>query len=157
MHAHEMGIGAERRLESDLRTFSPAGVEPVAWGWRRHEDHPETFHVARAGGLALDRAEQSRRRVGRFPFAAPGPDGGVVVAALLEGGTLHEAHTAERAVYGAALALFVGDRLPHTEYVALVRRSRRRCPGCCPRRRPPRVMAEGMAVARLARGRATID
>jgi hypothetical protein len=29
-------------------------------------------------------------------------------------------HTAERAVYGAALALLGGDRLPHEQYVTLV-------------------------------------
>ena len=30
-------------------------------------------------------------------------------------------HTAERAVYAAALALMVGNQLPHEQYVALVR------------------------------------
>ena len=31
MHIHEVGADAIRRLESDLRTFSRAGIERVAW------------------------------------------------------------------------------------------------------------------------------
>src|ERR1051326_9171484 len=109
-----MGIGAERRLESDLRTFSPAGIERVAWGWRRHEDQPETFHVAERA--ALHSIEQSNRSAEWDAFRLQLRD-------LMEGSSsllswkeehCHEGHTAERAVYGAALALFVGDRLFHT-------------------------------------------
>ena len=41
---------------------------------------------------------------------------------LLSGREEHgqEGHTAERAVYAAALALFVGDRLSEAQYVDLV-------------------------------------
>ena len=121
MHAHETGAGAERRLESDLRTFSPAGIERVAWGWRRHEDHPQTFHAAER--VALHAIEQTDRGAEWDAFRLQLRD-------LMEGSSsllswkeehCHEGHTAERAVYGAALALFAGDRLRHEQYVALVR------------------------------------
>jgi hypothetical protein len=120
MHAHETGTGAEQRLESDLRTLSPAGIERVAWGWRRHEGHTERFHAAERA--ALHTIEQTDR----------GPEWEALrttLRGLMEGsGSLlswkeehcHEGHTAERAVYGAALALMAGDHLPHDKYVALV-------------------------------------
>ena len=51
MHQHSTGSEAINRLESDLRTLSPAGIERVAWGWRRHEGHPERLHVAEQAAL----------------------------------------------------------------------------------------------------------
>jgi hypothetical protein len=120
MHQHTTGAEAFKRLESDLRTFSPAGIERVAWGWRRHEGHTARLHAAEKAALHL--IEQTER----------GPaweDLRRTLRDLMEGsGSLlswkeehgHEGHTAERAVYAAALALMAGDRLPHEQYVALV-------------------------------------
>ncbi len=121
MHQHETGAAAIARLKSDLRTFSPAGIERVAWGWRRHQGHTEAFHAAEQAALhAIERADcgpawEELRHTLRGLMEGR--------AALLswkeEHG--HESHTAERAAYGAALALLAGDRLPHEQYVALVR------------------------------------
>jgi hypothetical protein len=121
MHQHETGAGAVQRLESDLRTFSPAGIERVAWGWRRHEGHTEAFHTAERAALhAIEQADRGPewehlRRTLRGLMEGTGS----LLSWKAEHG--HESHTAERAVYGAALALLAGDRLPHEQYVALVR------------------------------------
>src|SRR5919106_2730315 len=105
MHEHLTGSDAFTRLESDLRTFSPAGIERVAWGWREHHGHSERLHAAeQAAHKVLDQTgrkrawDDARRRL---------HDEMEGTAALLswkeEHG--HEGHTAERAVYAAALAL----------------------------------------------------
>jgi hypothetical protein len=121
MHQHETGAGAVKRLESDLRTFSPAGIERVAWGWRRHEGHTAAFHAAEQAALrALEQVDRG----------AEWDDLRRTLLGLMEGTASllswkqehgHECHTAERAVYGAALALLAGDLLQHEQYVALVR------------------------------------
>ncbi len=120
MHHREVGDAAVRRLESDLRTFSPAGIERVAWGWRRHEGHTKPFHAAERAALHV--IEQADR----------GPEWEDVrrtLSGLMEGSRsllswkeehCHEGHTAERAVYGTALALLAGDHLSRERYVALV-------------------------------------
>jgi len=121
VHQHETGAAAIERLESDLRTFSPAGIERVAWGWRRHEGHTAALHAAEQAALHV--IEQTDR----------GPTWDELrrtLRGLMEGSTSllswkeehgHESHTAERAVFGAALALVAGDRMPHEQYVSLVR------------------------------------
>ncbi|HEY3063644.1 MAG TPA: hypothetical protein VGL99_32125 [Chloroflexota bacterium] len=120
MHQHEIGAGAEERLASDLRTFSPAGIERVGWGWRQHQGQAEAFQAAELAALhAIEQADRGpawevlRRRLRGL---MEGSD--ALLSWKEEHG--HESHTAERAVYGAALALLAGDRLPHEQYVALV-------------------------------------
>ena len=121
MHAHETGSEAVKRLESDLRTFSPAGIERVAWGWRQHQGHTEAFHAAERAALhAIEQADRGpvwddlRRTLHSLMEGR-----GALLSWKEEHG--HESHTAERAVYAAALALLAGDRLPHDQYVTLVR------------------------------------
>ncbi len=121
MHQHATGSEAIKRLESDLRTFSPAGIERVAWGWRQHESDPTRIHAAEQAALHLieqtDRGaawEDLRRTLHDFMEGS-----GSLLSWKEEHG--HEGHTAERAVYAAALALLAGDDLLHAQYVALVR------------------------------------
>ena len=120
MHQHELGDSAEQRLASDLRTFSVAGIERVGWGWRQHEGQAEIFLAAERSALhaieQTDRGlawEELRRRLHELMEGS-----NALLSWKEEHG--HESHTAERAVYGAALALLVGDRLTHDQYVALV-------------------------------------
>jgi hypothetical protein len=120
MHQHEIGAEAEQRLASDLRTFSAAGIERVGWGWRQHQGQAEAFHAAERAALhAIEEAdrgpawEELRRTLGGLMEGS-----GALLSWKEEHG--HESHTAERAVYGAALALLAGDRLPHEQYGALV-------------------------------------
>jgi hypothetical protein len=120
MHQHELGPEAIKRLESDLRTFSPAGIERVAWGWRQHRGHTDTLHAAEQA--ALQAIEQTNAH-------AAWEDLRHTLHDLMEGSSSllswkeehgHEGHTAERAVYAAALALLAGQRLRHEQYAALV-------------------------------------
>jgi hypothetical protein len=121
MHQHEIGAVGVQRLESDLRTFSPAGIERVAWGWRRHADQTARLEAAERAALhAIEQAERGPawddlRRTLEHLMEGRG--------ALLPWKQEHgqPGHTAERAVFAAALALEAGDRLSHEQYVALVR------------------------------------
>ena len=121
MHTHETGTEAIKRLESDLRTFSPAGIERIAWGWRQHDTDPTQLHEAEQA--AMHQIEQAD--LGEEWDALR-----LTLRDLLEGGNAllswkeehgHEGHTAERAVYAAALALLAAERLTHQQYVTLVR------------------------------------
>ena len=121
MHIHEVGADAIRRLESDLRTFSRAGIERVAWGWRQHEGQPERIHAAERAALheveRVDRGQDWEALRSTLKELMEGHQ--PLLPWKEEHG--HEGHTAERAVYAAALALFVGDRLSEAQYVDLVR------------------------------------
>jgi len=121
MHTHMTGNEAIKRLESDLRTFSPAGIERVAWGWRQHETDPARLHEAEKA--ALRHIEEADRGEHWDSLR-------LILRDLMEGSNSllswkeehgHDGYTAERAVYAAALALMTGDQLPHAQYVALVR------------------------------------
>jgi hypothetical protein len=121
MDVHVTGSEAIKRLESDLRTFSPAGIERVAWGWVQHEVDPAQLHEAEK--MALRQIEKTDRGEEWDSLR-------LALRDLMEGSNSllswkeergHEGHTAERAVYAAALALMTGDQLPHAEYVVLVR------------------------------------
>jgi hypothetical protein len=121
MHQHQTGADAISRLESDLRTFSPAGIDRVAWGWRQHEADPEVFLSAeRAAIHAIEAADRGPLWADLRRTLTDLMDGG---GSLLSWKEEHGpvSHTAERAVYGAALALLAGDQLTHGQYVELVR------------------------------------
>ena len=121
MHEHETGTGAEQRLSADLRTLSPAGIDRIGWGWRQHQAHTDAFLAAERAALhAIEQAdigpawEELRRALLDQMEGA-----NALLSWKEEHG--HESHTAERAVFGAALALIAGDRLSHDQYVSLVR------------------------------------
>jgi hypothetical protein len=108
VHTHETGTESINRLESDLRTFSPAGIERVAWGWRQHDADTTRLHEAEKA--ALHQIEQAD--LGEEWEALR-----LTLRDLMEGSNAllswkeehgHEGHTAERAVYAAALALLRG-------------------------------------------------
>ena len=135
MHQHELGDSAEQRLASDLRTFSVAGIERVGW-------QAEVFQAAERA--ALHAIEQTDRGPAWEELRRS-------LRGLMEGSNAllswkeehgHESHTAERAVYGAALALLVGDRLPHDQYVALVGRLPEALPWLLPKT-PPAARRRG--------------
>jgi len=121
MHTHITGSEAIKRLESDLRTFSPAGIERVAWGWRQHQADPARLLEAEKAALhhieSADRGEDWDSLRLSLRDLMEGSN------SLLSWKEEHgrEGHTAERAVYAAALALMTGDQLPHAQYLALVR------------------------------------
>jgi hypothetical protein len=120
MHQHETGPDAIKRLESDLRTFSTAGIGRVAWGWRQHEARADAFVGAERA--ALHAIEQTNRGPEweelRRTLTGLMEGGGSLLSWKEEHGPV--GHTAERAVYGAALALLAGDQLSHAHYTTLV-------------------------------------
>ena len=144
MHTHAPGSEAIKRLESDLRTFSPAGIERVAWGWRLHEVEPARLHEAEKAALHLIERSDGGERWDALRLT---------LRDLMEGSNSllswkeehgHEGHTAERAVYAAAMALMTGDELPHTQYVALVRPLAEALPWLLPEAPPrPRPLTAG--------------
>ena len=111
MHVHETGTGAIDRLESDLRTFSPtASSASRGAGGSTTRTRP----APRSGEAALHQIEQAD--LGEEWEALR-----LTLRELMEGSNAllswkeehgHEGHTAERAVYAAALALLAGERLP---------------------------------------------
>ena len=158
MHQHELGDSAEQRLASDLRTFSVAGIERVGWSWRQKQGQAEVFQAAERAALhaieQTDRGpawEELRRSLRGLMEGSNG-----LLSWKEEHG--HESHTAERDVYGAALALLVVA----CRMISMSRSSdgwRRRSRGCSPRDdtgctsplgEAPRVIVRGSAVARLS-------
>lgn len=121
MHIHETGTEAIKRLESDLRTFSPAGIERIAWGWRQHDADPTQLHEAEQAALhQIEQADLGERwEALRLALRDLMEGGNALLSWKEEHG--HEGHTAERAVYAAALALLAGERVSHKQYVTLVR------------------------------------
>jgi len=61
VHIHETGTEAIKRLESDLRTFSRAGIERIAWGWRQHDTDSTRLHEAEQEALPWLLPEKSPR------------------------------------------------------------------------------------------------
>lgn len=108
------------RFISDLRTFSAAGVERAAWGWDQHGERSiARFHAAERAALraveSADRGaqwEEFRRSIFGLTEGAS-----ALVAWQYEHGAV--GHKAERAAFGAALALFAQDDISHGDYVAL--------------------------------------
>jgi hypothetical protein len=143
VHTHETGEEAIKRLESDLRTFSPAGIERIAWGWWQHDADTTQLHAAERA--ALEQIEHAD--LGEEWDALR-----LTLRDLMEGSNAllswqeehgHEGHTAERAVYAAALALLAGEHLPHRLYVTLVRPLAEALPWLLPETPPrPRPASE---------------
>ncbi len=112
--------GVERLLE-DLRTFSPAGIERAASGWRDHDvDNHQRLHEAERAALkALEVADQAaswedlRRRVLDLTEGR-----GSLVAWKAEHG--ETGHQAEDATLAAGLAVLARDKISGVDYEVLV-------------------------------------
>lgn len=125
------------RLASDLRVLDADGIGRAAWGWDRHEPVAhEPFHQAEKAALAyIERAdlgpawEEYRRRL--FGLTEAGD-------ALVAWKGVHgdRGHKAERAAFGAALALFAKDGLGDPDYAALTEPMAEALPWLLPSHRP---------------------
>jgi hypothetical protein len=112
--------GVERLLE-DLRTFSPAGIDRAASGWREHDvDNHERLHSAERAALkALESAdaaadwEDLRRKVLDLTEGR-----GSLVAWKAEHGDT--GHQAEDATLAAGLAVLARDKISRGDYEVLV-------------------------------------
>ena len=125
------------RLAADLRVFDVNGIERAAWGWDRHERRGlDAFHAAEKAALAVIERddhgpawEEFRRRIFGLTEAA-----GALVSWKASHG--EAGHKAERAAYGAALALFARAGLSRKQYVTLVEAMAEALPWLLPDRPP---------------------
>ena len=142
MHQHEIGAEGVQRLESDLRTFSPAGIERVAWGWRRHADQTARLEAAERAALhAIEQAERGpaweelRRTLWQLMEGR-----GALLPWKQEHG--QPGHTAERPSSPPPWPSRPATGCPTSSTWPWCGRWPRRCRGCCPRPHPPRAAAE---------------
>jgi len=125
------------RLTEDLRTFDVNGIERAAWGWDRHERGGlDAYHEAEREALAQiekhdlgPRWEELRRTL----FSLTESKGALVSWKAKHGDM---GHKAERAAFGAALALLARDHLPRDTYVTLVEPMAEALPWLLPDRAP---------------------
>lgn len=111
------------RLIDDLRTLSPAGIDRAAWGWDSHEGGHSVEGFRQAEKAALRLIEQANRGPSwegiRRSILDLTEGRSSLVSWKVEHGD--RGHKAEQSALGAALALVAGERLPHGEFVSLVR------------------------------------
>ena len=110
------------RFITEIGAFSAAGVERAAWGWDQHASHNvESFHEAERAALhAIEKAdrgpawEEFRRSIFDMTEGRK-----ALVAWQYEHG--ETGHKAERAAYGAALALFARGHINSDQFGILAR------------------------------------
>ena len=128
---------AERdRLLRELGAFSAAVVERAAWGWDQHGRDAEAFHQAERAALhAIEKAdrgpawEEFRRSIFDLTEGRK-----ALVAWQYEHG--EKGHKAERAAYGAALALFARDHISRDQFGILARPMDEALPWLLPKEPP---------------------
>src|SRR5438093_8469443 len=111
-----------KRFITEIGTFSAAGVERAAWGWDQHATgHLDSFHEAERAALhAIEKAdrgpawEEFRRSIFDMTEGRK-----ALVAWQYEHG--ETGHKAERAAYGAALALFARGHISADQFGILAR------------------------------------
>jgi hypothetical protein len=117
-----MSRAQRERLRSDLAVFSAAGIERAAWGWDQHgATNGAAFHEAERAALrAIEGANRGAAwdeyRRSLFDMTEGGR---ALVSWQYEHG--ETGHKAERAAFGAALALFARDHITPDEFATLAR------------------------------------
>jgi len=125
------------RFLTELGTFSAAGVERAAWGWDQHgAGKLDSFHEAeRAAVRAIEKAdrgpawEEFRRSIFDMTEGRK-----ALVAWQYEHG--ETGHKAERAAYGAALALFARGHISGDQFGILARPMDEALPWLLPKEPP---------------------
>jgi hypothetical protein len=129
---------ALERLVSDIRVFSPVGIERAAWGWEQHERGSlDAYHVGERAALkAIEKADLGPKwdeyRRSLFELTEGGKR--ALVSWQFEHGDV--GHRAERAAFGAALGLFAKDDLTPEQYAMLVRPMAEALPWLLPTEKP---------------------
>jgi hypothetical protein len=122
------------RFLREIGAFSAAGVERAAWGWDQHaEGHIDSYRDAERAALrAIEEAnrgpkwDEFRRSIFDMTEGRK-----ALVAWQFEHG--QKGHKAERAAYGAALALFARDHITPEEFATLARPMDEALPWLLPR------------------------
>lgn len=125
------------RLATELGTFSAAGIERAAWGWDQHAaEGLESYRYAERAALrAIEKAnlgpkwDEFRRSIFDMTEGRK-----ALVAWQYEHG--ETGHKAERAAFGAALALFARDRITADEFATLARPMDEALPWLLPKEPP---------------------
>lgn len=132
-----MSQNENERLIRELGTFSAAGVERAAWGWDQHTAADlDTFHDAERA--ALKAIEKANRGQGWDEFRRSIFDMTEGRKALVAWKYEHgeTGHKAERAAYGAALALFARDHITGDQFATLARPMDEALPWLLPKEPP---------------------
>ena len=125
------------RFIREIGTFSAAGVERAAWGWDQHgAGKIDSFHEAeRAAVRAIEKADRGpawedfRRSIFDMTEGRK-----ALVAWQYEHG--ETGHKAERAAYGAALALFARGHITGEQFGILARPMDEALPWLLPKEPP---------------------
>ena len=126
-----------KRFITEIGSFSAAGVERAAWGWDQHATrHLDSFHEAERAALhAIEKAdrgpawEEFRRSIFDMTEGRK-----ALVAWQYEHG--ETGHKAERAAYGAALALFARGHITSDQFGTLARPMDEALPWLLPKEPP---------------------
>src|SRR2546422_10425950 len=132
----EVSTSERERLRSDLGTFSAAGVERAAWGWDQHAGESASFRDAeRAAVHGIEKANRGAEwdQFRRSLFEMTEGRSALVAWRYEHGET---GHKAERAAYGAALALFGRDHITREQFATLARPMDEALPWLLPKEPP---------------------
>ncbi|MGH2473245.1 MAG: hypothetical protein ACRDG6_12805 [Candidatus Limnocylindria bacterium] len=125
------------RLLTEFGAFSAAGIERAAWGWDRYvADDLDSYRDAERAALhAIEKADRGSKwdefRRSIFDMTEGGR---ALVAWQYEHGEI--GHKAERAAFGAALALFARDRITGDQFATLARPMDEALPWLLPKEPP---------------------
>jgi hypothetical protein len=124
------------RLRTELGTFSAAGVERAAWGWDQHGGDIESYHDAERAALhGIEKANRAGEwdEFRRSLFEMTEGRSALVAWRYEHGET---GHKAERAAYGAALALFARGHITAEQFATLARPMDEALPWLLPKEPP---------------------
>jgi hypothetical protein len=125
------------RFIRELGTFSAAGVERAAWGWDQHAANDlDSFRDAERAALrAIEQADRAAKweDYRRSIFDMTESRRALVAWQYEHGET---GHKAERAAYGAALALFARDHITREQFATLARSMDEALPWLLPKAPP---------------------
>ena len=132
-----VGDKERQRLLTELGTFSAAGVERAAWGWDRHAaESGDAFRDAERAALrAIEKADRGAEwdEFRRSIFDMTESRRALVAWKYEHGET---GHKAERAAYGAALALFARGHIAAEVFATLARPMDEALPWLLPKEPP---------------------
>jgi len=125
------------RFLTELGAFSAAGIERAAWGWDQHGARDEASYrdAERAAVRAIEKAargpkwDEFRRSIFDMTEGRK-----ALVAWQYEHG--ETGHKAERAAFGAALALFARDHITREQFATLARPMDEALPWLLPKEPP---------------------
>src|SRR5882672_5737716 len=132
----DMSQKERERFLTELGTFSAAGVERAAWGWDLHSRDLDSYRETEKAALhAIEKAdrgpawEEFRRSIFDITEGRK-----ALVAWQYEHG--ETGHKAERAAYGAALALFARGHISGDQFGILARPMDEALPWLLPKEPP---------------------